>query len=182
MAAIAALTTVIILNRTDRGFMTRECVKGSGVFGELRWDRADLPVPVHVRAEDLGWSDAVLAGLDTIDPEKKLFRWGGLIFHDAVLIDPIIVFEQDSGIEDGHGHETIRWTDECRIRSVEIRMPLVADHRGIARERAAAHELGHAVGLDHDDQETSVMYPSADPRFEYDLSGKDSELLKNAYF
>ena len=64
LAAIAILSTIILLNREERGFMVRECQAGEGVEKPLRWKASSLPVPVYLEESDAELLEDVKAGVD----------------------------------------------------------------------------------------------------------------------
>ena len=73
------------------------------------------------------------------------------------------------------------WDEACNIQCVEIFIPKLADRD--LWDKIALHEIGHALGLAHDDFEESIMYiggrslrDGMDKITEFDI-----ELLKNEY-
>lgn len=69
-----------------------------------------------------------------------------------------------------------------RIAKATIYLPKNFDEMpSHIRFRTLAHELGHVLGLDHDDFPESVMYPRADAREEPIVTEKDKQLLRIMY-
>lgn len=171
--AIAIATAIILLSRSDGGFIHAEC-------GELQWRRKDLPVPVWVAASDLEWEQTALAAAAIVDPDHRFFLWRGLTPDNALegKPDPVVII--GTGNFEDHGKTTLKWDEACRIRRAIIELPGLLDP-GKVRTRATAHELGHALGLDHSDWETSIMYPRATTLFPFSLSTADRRRLEQAY-
>lgn len=192
IAATAALTIVILLNRVDSGFMTKDNDGKPLPCGAVHWHRASLPIPVmlehtseHLRKETaeamVWWNDK--AGIE-------LFKAGGVLTFPKEQPDGTILVEDvsDGSLEDDEGniHGLTTWrakddTGYCRAVSMHVRVP----GKGIVewentRAKIMRHELGHSLGLDHDDWERSVMYRGT--KFELDtLTEDDHKLLKETY-
>ena len=168
--AMAVLVVVILARREDRGFMHKPCVKDQPAKGFTKWGVSDFPISVvldPLAAEEWGgatllavrkWNDAVGKAL-LIEPivGKEFDR--SKCSEQGKPGDPVILITRinsDGSEEDGRAHAHPYWDAACRIRCVEVALPGLAP-KG-EWEQVATHELGHALGLDHDDFEQSVMY------------------------
>jgi hypothetical protein len=176
--AMVVLVTIILVKREDRGFMIRECVKGQSSKGFTKWGYSDLPVPVVLDALAAEWlSVTATAAKKWNDAAGKALlgepRSGDA--HDRSKCsepgkpgDPVILItrlnsdgaasaaDEKLGVVEAPGHAHLYYDSACRIRCVEIGLPGLADKS--KWEKITTHELGHALGLDHDDFEDSIMY------------------------
>ena len=74
-------------------------------------------------------------------------------------------------------HKYERPTGE--IKSATVTLP---DDSGSKRMEMMVHELGHVLGLDHDERRESIMYPTLNEQLDSgQLSEADAKLLKGLY-
>ncbi len=59
------------------------------------------------------------------------------------------------------GEARIQWDHQCRVLRADIYVQ--PGLPAATRTAVVAHELGHVLGLAHDDDPGSVMHPDADP-------------------
>jgi predicted Zn-dependent protease len=174
----ALLTRHILSERVDRGFLVASC-------GEERWAPADIPVPVYLDAGSVEWADDVVVAIAFWAP---YLRYAGTLPADARGADPIVRVVTDAALaggmeEDGNaspaeGESTLSWDAHCRLRRVEVRLPPPPVSQRM-RLRIAEHELGHALGLDHDSED--IMRPRMSAMLPAGISHHDAELLLHAY-
>lgn len=179
VGAIVGVSYAIAVRLGDLKFM-----KVDGV--ELRWDRSDVPVGcVYLPELPERYRSAYATARRTLADAA-----GG------ALLGPCVAWEleappkraPDGSVllrlrdEEGtaHGAETRHRFDKRtgRILSAEV-----AFDRGLPEElvdRVALHEAGHVLGLDHDRESSSVMFPTAAGRPKA-LSGRDADALRDAY-
>lgn len=186
LAAMAILVAVILSQREDRGFLVRQCVKTDPTRASLRWHGSSVPIPIRITEDSASWSA----------PLEDAFWWwkrhAGVVFradrplkpleeaHDPVIIVEVI---SNGSFEPEHpGKTKLFWDETCRIRRAHVTVDgLVTDEK--LRKVIMRHELGHALGLDHDTFEDSVMYPGGKPlRWGMDeLTLLDRALLSRTY-
>lgn len=171
-ALMAVLVFSLLARREDRGFMIRECVSGQSSKGYTKWGYSNLPVPIVLdqpSADEWGgvttmavhkWNDVagkVLLADPRLQPIDATLRTS--CKEPGKPNDPIIFITRinsDGSQDDGSGHAHLYFNSACRIHCVDIALPGLAPKT--SWEKIVTHELGHSIGLDHDDFEDSVMY------------------------
>lgn len=163
--AIVTITLVILHTQKDRAWITKDKDGKPLPCGHVRWDANAIPIPVYLEATSDAWVKEAAAAIVFWNEGT-----GVELFRAAGVLDPLFA-EQPNGsifveaIGDGslESHGLTDWKatdgpDYCRALSMRIRLPgLLMDKE--SRRKATAHEFGHALGLDHDDMEQSVMHP-----------------------
>jgi hypothetical protein len=179
VGAVVVVTYAIAVRPGDVKFMTRGEV-------ELRWARDDVPVDCfYLRSVPARYVAAYGAARRTLADAA-----GGALLGPCVawqLEAPpnrapsgsVLLRLRDSE-GTAHGAETRHRFDkrDGRILSAEV-----AFDRGLPEDlvdRVALHEAGHVLGLDHDRESSSVMFPTASGRPKA-LSSRDARALRSAY-
>lgn len=194
LIAISLLLLSACGDDPDRGFLVRE-------GHQLRWERALVPLPVYLHPD----TPPALAG----QVERAVARWNAaagatLFFHPVVPIPEIVpLFLDDQRrrgftgmvlIEQGHapdGFAFLQWDSRTgAMRNALIQAPAVGLPPDVA-QRAVDHEFGHALGLDHDPMEHSVMFGSLGFEWEGlpesflerggDITARDRALIRATY-
>jgi hypothetical protein len=171
---LVGAVTAILYARQDRGFIVDACVQPDAPVKPalhkpgrhpIKWWVTDYPVDIWIMpdAEVVGGTFVEAVQAWDEDVGKSFFEppQPGSPLHQ--IPDPAIIVtctnSDGTEYEDGEIPARLLWDAMCRLRRVEIRFPCRAPQdRWLA---IARHELGHALGLDHDDHETSVMYRKA---------------------
>lgn len=173
-AAVVALTAYILLSSQDRGFISAPC-------GELRQPGLG-PLRVVLEPEAAEWLPPIMvcaakwnsaASRELFAPPDVFGAFGWPPSDADVLIEWT---NGDALPDDGIGEARLDFGSDCRIKLVTLQMPGLAP-KGLW-EKIACHELGHALGLDHDDQETSYMFPRTKLYSQTIVSAADSARLK----
>jgi hypothetical protein len=172
----------------DVAYLCRGLDWNEGMARVLRWDRETEVIRVRVPVPG-GWPrarevrDAAIRGL---------LAWNGHPF-------PIQVEERDGAAPVDFtvewmasppgsqlGQAGTRWTQENGRASIVVtsfRLALVSPGSGEELppeqiELTAAHEMGHALGLPHSDEQRDVMYPENTART---LSARDYKAMQGLY-
>jgi hypothetical protein len=85
----------------------------------------------------------------------------------------------DVGDDPEHGtceHRYDKATGE--LLSAKVTLPVIEGND--KRVKVVYHEAGHALGLDHDEQRQSIMYPTLQDRPQ-ELTTSDRDLLRRLY-
>lgn len=149
------------------------------------WDQNALPLPVFLekgsseREGDL--KDAIQWWNDTIG--IQVFAYRGQV---DMLTDKMPVTVQEDARFNGHGEcqayfakEDYESGEHCSLRHMEVRL-LKSFKSNSEKLRESRHELGHALGLGHDERELRVMNPELRWTGD-DISDKDLGELRKAY-
>jgi hypothetical protein len=113
---------------------------------------------------------------------KKLLSNGigvfGDVIHSATLPPNIkVLVSIDDGIRAGNTkHQYDKRTGEILTAFVSLAPNLSST----LAERIISHEIGHVMGLDHDEHVSSIMYPIVQDRPQ-DFTDKDIGLLRRKY-
>lgn len=148
----------------DRGFMPFDC---QGLSSQLKWRPTDYPIHVYtyqipldaiteIKLQALRWNEEVGSGLFMVWGDLQAYseRHDGRIRLPAVLI--YVAPQADQG------RTELWWDEDCTLKRAVISLPGIPMDEETLR-RVILHELGHALGLDHDESPDSVMYPYAHP-------------------
>ena len=169
--AMGLLVLVICRQRHEAAWIKAPC-------GEVRWEAARFPIPIYYDSVlPLDWIKPLEDGGALIDPKDVLFSWKGTLPLGTEQPLYSIVLEQWN--DDGHGRTHWEVDKACHVTKMFVSLPVLM-LPGKGRVRAAAHELGHGLGLGHSDWENDIMYPKASTWFPFRLSPMEQSLL-NSY-
>jgi hypothetical protein len=163
-AVVGVIWGIVAKGRwTDRGWMLTKDGKPirwrPGVLLTV-WYRKDLAA-VYVDelfAATRYFNDAIgRTVFDSVAKAPEAFRFDQLPPAGSSLVS---VFDDD-GAEPNHGQTTFTNTPEGEMERARVQLPEAQIH--LAR-KLIRHEFGHVLGLDHDEQRGSIMYPSIQGR------------------
>lgn len=194
--AVVALVLVIVgvLTHTEAGLLTA-CEQSNGALDpdgdceEVQWDRAQFPLQVHADTSNPfppnDPEDAAQSVIDLIN---------GRLGFDALewTEDPT---DADVSVEVGAAQEVGTWMGDAngdarhfRRDDGTLRCEVRTWNTGSLEmlDKALTHEMGHALGLAHDDFEDSAMFggtlrPDGDRLTRMRLTDHDRGLLRDLY-
>lgn len=166
----------------DKGFMERN-------KKPLRWSKNSLPISLwYNELFPDEWKKAL------VDSSREWNKAAGtLLFMDPLVsligdaLPPlrghvlVKMSDEETGfMQSDSGHTELRFNEETgEIYSAIISMP--HDQMKLAFA-ISLHELGHALGLEHDEIKESIMYPTLSDRVEPGkITDADAERIKKEY-
>lgn len=192
VAIIAAITAAVgtlvgIVRQRLRPPVDAGLLQPADAARPLHWAREHMPVVVLTDVDAFGWSSEVEAGCKWWNAQVglPLFVYQGEVptaaYAAAVLAleRPGTVLVQIRAGTEGGGHTRLQYVRE-RGELGAAPISVGGDTPIGLRPRVIAHELGHALGLAHDEAQTSVMAPVADGT-PYYVTTADRQLLHRWY-
>jgi hypothetical protein len=151
---------------------------------ELCWARADLPLAVWYASDlSVAWLGAWGRAVDKLNAAagQSLFLHPieAAAGYDLTRAEQVSLCG-DGGNDPDRGSTMLRWDDRTGyLLSAAITLP---DSKAGCHEMdvIAVHEAAHALGLDHDEQRGSIMYPHVQGRAQ-ELTRGDRALLRKIY-
>lgn len=185
-ALCAGLVVWAVLTHTEAGLVRQD----------VRWNRSRFPLKVFVHGYDVSEPDADKAGkhaLQQINERLGFQAFQQISLADAADIDIEIGVPQDTKPEPPSGamfdslaepggmyrligNQESRW-DKCYIATSNTGTDQLLD-------QVLQHELGHCLGLAHDDFDSSIMYPVQfidDEAFPPRITDSDRKALRELY-
>jgi hypothetical protein len=180
IGVIVVGSVAIYLARKDAEFIRWEDqpdYKGP-CTGPATWLPADLPVDVYLLAEDRELEPDVKEAIALWAP---YLNWKGLVPQGMTAKGTIVhVSSMPLREIDPHGDTRLRHDKSCKVKRAEVRIPMPLLKNKV-RACVVKHELGHALGIGHSDDEDSVMSPTRGVMFRCDRSDHLVALLRTAY-
>jgi len=186
----AALAGVLygVLTHKEPGFLTVCWQGGVAVYTgdctpkvELKWKKEKIPLPIYLDLDahaDKNYRESVIGAL------KMWNREIGEVFTLVPTKDKAVVqVSWGSKTAGDHSGGYTRHHGKDGPERCEVVLTEPSDVHAVMRY--AAHELGHALGLAHDEAPRSIMYP-VQPGMTQEMtfilpSDFDKKLLKSAY-
>ena len=159
--------------------------EATGMGQVSRWRKSWVPITVIVSEDFLPEETAKL-----LDAVKRAIRfWNGetgvMLFADPTdvgrgAVIPVMRHDPLTMDNDAVAYAAIGVGIDGSLKNAAIYMNNWENLSAPVIIRAVKHELGHCLGLEHDDIEFSVMYGKASSRI-YCVSPADKEFLRNVY-
>jgi hypothetical protein len=178
MPIVFVLAVVLVLGAVSYGLSTREDGKTLPTVSK-GWPQKIFPLNIYTETEfdsvkqaAIFWNRSIGKALFSVVDDSMADT-----AHQLVLV----------GTSDNESHpHGAAWTDvkasQGRILYAQVnlspRFEFLTDEQ---KFRAMAHELGHVLGLGHDDFAESVMYSKVQSPYEPIVTAKDKALLKQLY-
>jgi len=186
VVVVAVASVYLYTQMEDRGF---RAVDGRPTV----WTQHALPLNVIVglTVDDDAWTVAL---------DEGARRWNGVAGREILVVHVLpasgalpsvsgsfVTVEMSEDVGDDTGepevtnpHTKLFWRDDGTLIAAKILLPSSKIIDDGSMRRVAAHELGHVLGLDHDDQMESVMFWKAFSSAGV-ISESDAALIASTY-
>ncbi len=178
---LGAIVGVIVGVVTKGGWKDRKWMVRDG--HPLKWSPSDLPIALLIHPEIDTITTRLIfevrAQLEKVVGQRQLFMMTtppvGLDWEVLAPVGHLTIV----GSDDGDGHCEHRYEKASgKILSAKVSLPVGINTPEMSK--VIQHELGHALGLDHDEHPSSIMHPKIQQRTQI-LGERDAALLREQY-
>lgn len=158
VALVAVLVAMILVGRYAIHHRYDE-----GILTDLRtgcyrvWSRDALPLPVFIEHGSASRTKDVQEAIEFWNKKTgiEFFRFASEV---PMLRDDMPVTIQEDTRFNGHGEAQAYFDGHCVQTHAEVRL-LASPKSDDEKRHESIHELGHVIGLGHDDTELRAMHP-----------------------
>lgn len=188
MKILFVIMSIISVGLIAFGVLRKKKKEATGMPSIRRWDKKWIPITLILGEEDFlpdevpRLMSAIKAGAKFWNTQTglKLFAPQGDIGTGGVIPvkrrDPLTMESEDNAV----AIASLTINQKGELKNAVVYMNNWENLPSLTLDRAMKHELGHCLGLDHDESDLSVMY-GAVSRSVYCVSPADKAFLEEVY-